>query len=58
MYKNIAKPHVAWKATFLKLTQVKPMHPIAPHNISASMAGYELAVGKYAKKKGLCQCVT
>lgn len=28
------------------LTQEKPMQPMAPHSMSASMAGYELAVGK------------
>lgn len=28
------------------LTQVKPMHAMAPLSISATMAGYELAVGK------------
>lgn len=31
-----------------KLTQVKPMHAIAPLSMSATIAGYELAVGKYA----------
>lgn len=29
-----------------ELTQEKPMQPMAPHSMSASMAGYELAVGK------------
>lgn len=28
------------------LTQEKPMQPMAPHSMSASIAGYELAVGK------------
>lgn len=29
-----------------ELTQEKPMQPMAPHSMSASMAGYELAEGK------------
>jgi hypothetical protein len=29
-------------------TQVNPIHENAPDNMSARMAGYELAVGKYA----------
>lgn len=31
-----------------KHTQENPMQPMAPHSISASIAGKELAVGKYA----------
>lgn len=29
-----------------KLTQEKPIQPMAPHSMSASRAGYELAEGK------------
>lgn len=31
-----------------KHTQENPMQPMAPHSISASIAGKEWAVGKYA----------
>lgn len=31
---------------FLYITQVNPIHAIAPDNMSATIAGYELAVGK------------
>lgn len=34
------------------------MHAIAPLNMSATIAGYDCAVGKYAWNFGLCQCVT
>lgn len=34
------------------------MHAMAPLSMSATIAGYELAVGKYAWNLGLCQWVT
>jgi len=41
--------------TITRLTHEKPMQPIPSERISAQIAGYELAVAKYAKKCGLCQ---
>lgn len=40
------------------LTQENPMQAIAPLRMSATIAGYELAVGKYAWNLGECQWVT
>ena len=39
-------------------THENPMQAIPDDNMSATMAGYELAVGKYAWNCGLCQWVT
>ena len=41
----------------VKLTQVKPRHPMASANISPNKEGNEFRAGKYACMYGLCQCV-
>lgn len=43
---------------YAMLTQVNPIHAMAPLSISATIAGYDCAVGKYAWNFGLCQWVT